>query len=67
METLKFGIVREFGSIKPLCLHALVEPNVGDTDPEPSKQAPNTCHVGEPAENCARASLDIHETKEGKA
>lgn len=33
---LKFGVVRELGSIDPLYLHALVEANVSDTDSKPS-------------------------------
>ena len=35
-EGLKFGIVREFGSIHTLCYHTVVEAKVNDSDPEPS-------------------------------
>ena len=64
---LKVGIIREVSSIIPLCLHTLVEPNVGDSDPEPSYETRNRCHVGEPGKNPARTPLDTHEAKERKA
>ena len=64
---LKFGIVWKCGSIISLCLHTLVEPNIGDRDPEPRHKTCNSRHVGEPAENFTRACLDTHEAKKRKA
>ena len=50
-EGLIFGIVGEFGSINTLCFHTLVEAEVSDTDPEPSYEARNRCHLGEIGKN----------------
>jgi hypothetical protein len=48
---LKIGIVGEFGSIKSLYFHTLVEAKVGDADPEPSYKTRNTCQGGEIGKN----------------
>ena len=64
---LKFGIVRELASVPFLCLHALVETNISDRDPEPSQETRNGRQAGEPAENLARTFRDTHKTKERKA
>ena len=64
---LKIRIEGEFGSIKSLYFHTLVEAKVSDGDPEPSYEARNRCHVGEPGENLAGTFLDTHVTKEREA
>jgi hypothetical protein len=65
-EGLIFGIVGEFGSIKTLCFHTLVEAKVSDTDPKPSQEAHNRCQLGEIGKNCARTFLDTHVTEESE-
>jgi hypothetical protein len=48
---LKVGVVGQFGSINTLCIHTLIEAKVSDSDPEPSYEARNRCHLLEIRKN----------------
>lgn len=66
-ERLQLGIVGKCGSINLMRFQTLVEAKVSDTDPEPSNEARDRCHLGEIGKNQARTCCDTHVTEESKA
>jgi len=53
-------------AVDSLGLHAGVETEIRPTDAKPGHETRDGCHVGEPVEHLAGASVDAHERQEGE-
>ena len=63
---LEGGIEWQRLAVDPLGLHAGVETDIGPRDAKPGHETRDGCHVGEPVEHLAGASVDAHERQEGE-
>ena len=61
---LEWSVEGERTTVDPLCLHSLVEAEVGDRDSGPGRESSNSSHVGKPIEDLTRTLGDTHIGKE---